>query len=215
MKLRRSLTVWKPALGGRLVVPITSTSPVQIATIRPGVLPVRSHRTARRVDIERLPSGPARASVTVLSTHRIDAGRAALAQAKVVVAVGQGVQPDHYDQLQPLLSALGGAEMAATRKVTDRGWMPRSRQIGVTGLSVGPRLFVSIGASGRFNHATGFQTARVVLALNIDPSADVFGVADVGLIGPWSDSVRALVATLESDQRIVSALTDIVPSPDA
>ena len=75
-----------------------------------------------------------------------------------VVGVGIGVDPADYPSLDPLLAALG-AELGATRKVTDNGWLPRARQIGITGRSVAPRLFVSIGASGKFNHSIGVRAA--------------------------------------------------------
>ena len=81
-----------------------------------------------------------------------------LAEAHTVIGVGMGVPPDAYDDLEPLRTLLG-AELGATRKVTDKGWLPRSRQIGITGRSIAPRLFVSIGASGKFNHAVGLRAA--------------------------------------------------------
>jgi len=190
------LIVWKPALGGQLVVPITSNSPVQVATIRPGVLPVRPLRDASEPEIERVPNGaPVPARVRIHRTDIVDDGAAGLAGAEVVLAVGQGVRPDDYAELEPLRSLLG-ASMAATRKVTDEGWMPRSRQVGVTGLSLSPRLLVSIGASGRFNHAVGFSTAAHVFAVNRDPDAEIFGLCDVGVVGDWRSVVPDVVAAL-------------------
>ena len=73
-----------------------------------------------------------------------------------MIGVGRGVPPDEYDALEPL-RALLGAELGATRKVTDEGWLPRARQVGITGRSIAPRLFVSIGASGKFNHTVGLR----------------------------------------------------------
>ncbi len=85
-----------------------------------------------------------------------------------VIGVGQGVAPEDYPLLEPLRDVLG-AELAATRKVTDQGWLPRARQIGITGRSIAPRLFVVLGASGKFNHMVGVRAARSVLAINTDP----------------------------------------------
>ena len=87
-----------------------------------------------------------------------------------MIGVGQGVDPADYPLLDPLTAALG-AELAATRKVTDQGWLPRARQIGITGRTIAPRLFVSIGASGKFNHMVGVRTAGTILAINHDPDA--------------------------------------------
>lgn len=189
------LTVWKPALGGRLLAPITSSSPVQMATIRPGVLPARAPREARA---QRLAwNGVRRHAPRVRVTHvaEVDDGRAALAGADVVIGVGQGVAPDRYGLLDPLVQRLG-AVLGATRKVTDRGWMPRSRQIGITGSAIAPHLYVSVGASGRYNHACGFAAAATVLAVNADPDAEIFEHADVGIVGDWATIVAELAAAM-------------------
>ncbi|HWL42694.1 MAG TPA: FAD-binding protein [Ilumatobacter sp.] len=189
------LTVWKPALGGRLVAPITSTSPVQMATIRPGALPPRAARQA--VAKQFAWSGARRHGrrVQVTDTIEVDTGRAALAAADVVIGVGQGVDPERYALLEPLAARLG-AVIGATRKVTDRGWMPRSRQIGITGSAISPRLYISVGASGRYNHSCGFAAATTVLAVNADPDAEIFDHADVGIVGDWAAVVAELAASV-------------------
>ncbi len=112
-----------------------------------------------------------------------------------MVGVGQGVAPEEYPLLDPLRDLLG-AELAATRKVTDRGWLPRARQIGITGRSIAPRLYVVFGASGKFNHMVGVRAARTVLAVNSDPDALVFQAADVGIVGDWREVVPLLVAEI-------------------
>ena len=135
-----------------------------------------------------------RGRVTVLEESRDDEVGALLA-ATAVVAVGQGVAPEEYDALEPLSKVLG-AELAATRKVTDKGWMPRGRQIGITGHSVAPALYVAIGVSGKFNHMVGTRGAGVVVAINSDPEAPVFGCADIGIVGDWHEVVPSLVDAL-------------------
>jgi electron transfer flavoprotein alpha subunit len=119
-----------------------------------------------------------------------------LATAQVVVGVGTGVSPDEYAGLQPLLTALG-AELAATRKVTDKGWQPRSRQVGITGRSISPSLYAAIGLSGKFNHMVGVRGAGKILAVNTDPNALVFDSADIGIVADWHQAVPLLVAALE------------------
>ena len=81
--------------------------------------------------------------------------------------MGAGVPPDEYDALQPLLKVLG-AELAGTRKVTDKGWLPRARQVGITGHSVAPALYVALGVQGKFNHVIGTRSAGTVVAVNLD-----------------------------------------------
>jgi electron transfer flavoprotein alpha subunit len=137
---------------------------------------------------------PARGRVRVLSRRRDDDVEV-LARSDVVIGVGTGVRPDEYSVLSPLAAMLG-AELAATRKVTDKGWAPRARQVGITGRSIGPRLYVALGLSGKFNHMVGVRAAGTVLAVNADPEAPVFSHADVGLVADWRDVVPLLERAL-------------------
>ncbi len=188
------LVSFKPAFGGRLVAAVTARSTVQMVTVRPGVLGLRAPRTGpRRLPVERV-DAPCSGSVRVLDQGRDDDVDALLA-APSVVCVGQGVSPEHYIELEPLVERLGGA-LGATRKVTDRGWLPRSRQIGLTGHSVAPALFLALGISGRFNHMVGARGAGAIVAVDVDPRASVFEWADVGIVGDWRLAVRALLAEL-------------------
>ena len=126
-----------------------------------------------------------------------------LAAAATVVGVGAGVDPADYGQLAPLLDVLG-AELAATRKVTDQGWQSRSRQIGLTGRSLAPRLYVAVGLSGKFNHLIGVRGAGMIVAINADPAAKVFAGADIGIVGDWHEVVPLLVAAIAYDGRVDS-----------
>ena len=117
-----------------------------------------------------------------------------------VIGVGTGVKPEEYGQLSPLAAVLG-AELAATRKVTDRGWAPRSRQVGITGRSIAPRLYVALGLSGKFNHMVGVRAAGTILAVNEDPEAPVFAHCDVGIVGDWHEVVPLLQDALRRQAR--------------
>jgi electron transfer flavoprotein alpha subunit len=128
--------------------------------------------------------------VRVLSERRDDDVET-LARAEVVIGVGTGVSPDEYGRLSPL-AALLGAELGATRKVTDKGWAPRSRQVGITGRSIAPRLYVALGLSGKFNHMVGVRAAGTILAVNPDREAPVFGHCDIGVVGDWHEVVPLL-----------------------
>ena len=188
------LVAWKPAFGGQVVAAITATSPVQMATVRPGMLPRRAPRQDGAL-LTRLAVTPRR-RVRILATARDD-DTSALAEASVVVGVGSGLPPEEYVHLRPLLDVLG-AELGATRKVTDRGWQPHSRQIGITGRSVAPNLYVAIALSGKFNHMVGVRSAGTILAINDDRAVPVFAGADVGIVADWREAVPALVAELRS-----------------
>lgn len=183
------LVAWKPAFGGALVAAIQSRTDPQMATVRAGMLPQLTPRSVVApvvaLPVER------RGRVQLLARTRDD-DLDVLAEAQAVVGVGQGIEPDEYPLLDPLLQVLG-AELAATRKVTDRGWLPRARQVGITGRSIAPRLYVLLGASGKFNHMVGVRAARTVLAINPDPDAPAFEMADVGIVGSWHEVLPALV----------------------
>jgi electron transfer flavoprotein alpha subunit len=187
------LIAWKPAFGGRLVAAIVASSPVQLATVRAGVLHPPLPRPPKPIAVSTVAVSP-RGRVELLGRQRED-DLDDLASAARVVGVGTGVPPDEYGALEPLLEVLG-AELAATRKVTDKGWLPRARQVGITGRSIKPQLYVSIGASGKFNHAIGFRSAATVLAVNPDPDALIFDVADIGIVADWRDVVPVLTTAL-------------------
>jgi len=191
------LISWKPAFGGRMVAAITARSPVQLATVRPGIFSLRTPRPvagglpATRIDVQ------PRGRFEVTGQGRDDEVEALLA-ANTVVSVGTGVSPDDYPKLQPLILSLG-AELAATRKVTDKGWLPRARQVGLTGQSVDPALFVAIGASGKFNHMVGARGAGTIMAINRDPAAPVFDWVDIGIVADWQAVVPLLTAALAAE----------------
>lgn len=188
------LVSWKPAFGGRLVAAITARSPLQLATVRPGILSVR---TPRLVDGE-LPclrfNVEPRGRLEVTGEGRDDEIEALLT-ANAVVSVGTGVSPDDYPRLQPLLRCLG-AELAASRKVTDKGWLPHARQVGLTGQSVDPALFVAVGISGKFNHMVGARGAGTIVAVNNDPGAPVFDWVDIGIVADWQEVLPLLTGAL-------------------
>ena len=189
------LIAWKPAFGGKLVAAITASSPIQIATVRAGALPLLEPRTVH-AEFERRPVTP-RGRIRINSRERDDE-LDALASARVVIGVGLGVAREDYPKLDPLRTLLG-AELAGTRKVTDQGWLPRSRQVGVTGRAIAPGLYIALGVSGKFNHSMGFRRAGTVLAINSDPEAMIFDLADGSIVGDWREIVPRLVDELKKD----------------
>ncbi len=179
------LVAAKPAFSGALVADVTCTSATSLVSVRPGVLPLGSRRQHHApVTIHQIAS---RGRIHVVSERRDDDVEV-LARAEVVIGVGAAVQPNEYEMLSPL-AALLGAELAATRKVTDKGWAPRARQVGITGRSIAPRLYVALALSGKFNHLVGVRAAGTILAINNDPEALVFGHCDVGIVGDWREVV--------------------------
>jgi electron transfer flavoprotein alpha subunit len=188
------LVAWKPAFGGQLVAAIHADSVTQMATVRAGML-AELHPREHRASVDELAITP-RGRVQILARTRDD-DLDLLAEATAVIGIGQGIAPEDYPLLEPLRLLLG-AELAATRKVTDRGWLPRARQVGITGRSIAPRLYVVLGASGKYNHMVGVRAARTVVAVNTNPDALVFDVADVGIVGDWREVVPLLVREIQS-----------------
>ena len=195
----QQLVSWKPAFGGRLVAAIRSTSAIQMATVRPGVLSRPEPRKPRLPSIERH-AVEAASRVRVISRRRNDQ-LDTLTMASRVVGVGMGIPPERYPELDSMLAVLG-AELATTRKVTDKGWLPHARQVGITGRSIAPNLYIGIAVSGNFNHTCGIQAAGTVMAINSDPQAAIFEHADIGIVADWADSVPLLV----------KAFGDLLPS---
>lgn len=192
------LIAWKPAFGGNMLAPISAESPVQMVTVRRGVLPLRQPRTGHTPQasvIEAHQTGR-------LRIHAIDHADDVepLLAARCVIGVGQSVPEDALGDLEPLRVTLQ-AELAATRKVTDKGWLPRARQVGVTGITIAPDLYVAIGISGKFNHTVGIRSAGLILAINNDPAAPIFDVADIGVVADWREAVPCLVDRLARLER--------------
>ncbi|MGV9347390.1 FAD-binding protein [Streptomyces spiralis] len=184
----------KPS-GQATLAEIDSLGPVQIATLRTGSLPLRTPRAMSAAPPVRcldVPPDP----VLQEGPLEPDGDYDALERARVVIGVGQGVDPDRYAELEPLRQLLG-AELAATRKVTDTGRLPHSRQLGITARAIAPELYVALGISGSTRHMSGVERATTVLAVNHDAAAPVFEQCDIGIVADWAEAVRALCAALE------------------
>ncbi len=119
-----------------------------------------------------------------------------LSQAERIVAVGRGIKsPEHLPLAQALAEALG-AELAASRPICDAGWLPMERQIGSSGQTVAPKLYVAVGISGAIQHVVGMKGARTIVAVNKDADAPIFEVADYGYVGDLFEFLPALTAEL-------------------
>jgi len=188
----------KPAFGGNIVAPILTKTRPALATIRPGMLQSAEPDFARAAVVETLPTDHLGAIRTrVIRAERSASAGIGLDNAEIIVGVGMGVgSAESLPALQELAAALG-ASIGATRRVVDAGWLPRQTQIGLTGRSIAPRLYVAVGISGKFNHTVGIQRAGVVLAINNNPEAEIFKQSDYGIVGDWAEVVPALTRALK------------------
>ena len=120
-----------------------------------------------------------------------------LGQAERIVAVGRGIKAQENIAIAERLAKAMGAEIAASRPICDSGWLPMDRQIGSSGQTVAPKLYVALGISGAIQHLVGMKGARTIVAINKDADAPIFEVADYGIVGDLFEIVPALVSELE------------------
>jgi electron transfer flavoprotein alpha subunit len=119
-----------------------------------------------------------------------------LSQAERIVAVGRGIKGQEHLKIAEQLAQALGAELAASRPICDAGWLPMDRQIGSSGQTVSPRLYVALGISGAIQHLVGMKGSRTIVAINKDADAPIFEVADYGIVGDLFEVVPALIAEL-------------------
>jgi electron transfer flavoprotein alpha subunit len=119
-----------------------------------------------------------------------------LSQAERIVAVGRGIKAQEHLALAQQLAQAMGAELAASRPICDSGWLPMDRQIGSSGQTVAPKLYVALGISGAIQHLVGMKGARTIVAINKDPEAPIFEIADYGIVGDLFEVVPAIIAEL-------------------
>ena len=196
-----SLVAMRPLYGGRVqsAVRFTGDGP-WLATVRPGSFdsaPVTSgavpETEAIAVDLT-----PGDTRVKVRETAEKQTGPSNLTAAKVVVSGGRGLkEPDNFKLVEDLARTLDGA-VGATRAVVDAGWRPHHEQIGQTGVTVSPRLYIAVGVSGAVQHNVGMQGSDYVVAINRDPDAPIFKMASFGIVGDVFDVVPALIAALQT-----------------
>jgi len=120
-----------------------------------------------------------------------------LSQAERIVAVGRGIKGQEHLQLARQLAEAMGAELAASRPICDAGWLPMDRQIGSSGQTVAPKLYVALGISGAIQHLVGMKGSRTIVAINKDPEAPIFEIADYGIVGDLFEIVPAMVGELK------------------
>lgn len=185
----------KPAFGGTIVAPILSRTRPEMATVRPGMLHPARPDPSRKADVVRLDvtETPSRVTFVELQTLGGEADEA-FDTATLVLGVGKGLGgPTTLPHVQELAKKLGAA-VAATREVTDAGWLPRQYQVGLTGRAIAPRLYVGLGVSGMMEHMVGLRRAGLIVGINKSPKAPIQKVADITVVA----DVHAILPHLEA-----------------
>jgi electron transfer flavoprotein alpha subunit len=175
----------RPEYAGKLVATVAPTQKPAVLSLRPNVfLPAESPKAGEvetlDVSVAGTDFGAIVREIRAGAAEKLDVG-----EASVVVSGGRGLQsPDNFRLLEELAEAFGGkAAVGASRAVVDAGWRPHAEQVGQTGKTVAPTLYFAVGISGAIQHLAGMRTSRYIVAINKDPEAPIFKVADYGIVG--------------------------------
>lgn len=180
----------RPAFGNSLMADIRSLSEIQMATVRPGTFRPEAQPVEKYTVSEICYDTPEQ--VALMSFGGFADGKP-LSQAEIIVAGGMGVgSKEGFQKLEALAAKLGGA-LAASRTAVDAGFAPYRCQVGMTGVTVCPRLYIAVGISGAVQHLAGMSGSGKVIAINQDPKAPIFDYADYGIVGDWETVIDKLL----------------------
>ncbi len=192
----------RPAIGGNIMATIkTPECRPQMATVRPHSGRPATPQPGRNGEFRRIkPDMEKLKSRTKVVGFEPQTDELSLQDADKVVIVGRGIKrPENLPLIHELCEALGAA-LGATRDVVDRGWLSYPHQVGLSGKTINPKLCVSVGVSGAIQQLAGMQTADNIVAINTDPEAQIFKVADVGIVGDLFEVVPALIEKIKSGE---------------
>lgn len=197
-----TLKITRPVYAGKAFANVSiSASPV-VVSIRPNVFPSEGRAASGSVEAYTPTLGEDAFQTKVLEFQAAEGGTIDVAEASVVVSGGRGLKdPENWKLLEDLRDALGTeAALGASRAVVDAGWRPHGEQVGQTGKTVAPKLYFAVGISGAIQHLAGMRTSGTIVAINKDPDAPIFGVADFGIVGDalevlprLAEEIRALM----------------------
>ncbi len=195
--LNDELVASRPAYAGKLVVKVRIIGSPKIATLRPNAFTAKEQASPKSPTAESFSFSKKESRMTVREFVAPAGKKLDLTEANVIISGGRGMGgPDNYKVLQELADVMGGV-VGASRASVDAGWRPHSDQVGQTGRTVSPTLYIACGISGAIQHKVGMVNSKVIVAINKDPEAPIFGFADYGIVGDVFEVVPALTREMK------------------
>lgn len=193
----------RPAFGGNIMADIISPSArPQMATIRPNVMKIRSPDSSRKAKIISIPVDidPKAMRITIKEIIKTtESGTKSLDEADIIISGGRGMgSAENFKILEDLAETINGV-IGASRAAVDVGWRPRSDQVGQSGKTVSPKLYIACGISGKIQHQVGMKGSDTIIAINTDPEAPIFDIADCGIVGDLFEIIPALNEELKKN----------------
>ena len=193
------LVATRPSYGGSVISKISKNSDKPfVVTVRPKIYPESKDGSGEVID-ESVDASLFEAKMVVTEVKDESAGAVSLTEADVIVSAGRGIKSaENIPMVKDLASALKGA-FGASRAIVDAGWTEYANQVGQTGKTVNPKLYIAVGISGAIQHLVGMQTSLTIVAINKDKDAPIFNIANIGIVGDALEIVPALKKKFEAE----------------
>jgi len=190
-----NLLVSRPVYAGKAVEEVKITSSVKIITLRPNIF-AAGEADGSKAEVKTVDVASVDQALKVVEIKKADE-KLDVAEADIIVAGGRGMKgPEHFNLVEDLAKLLGAAT-GASRAVVDAGWRPHGEQVGQTGKTVSPTLYIALGISGAIQHLAGMRSSKYIVAINKDKDAPIFQVADYGITGDLFEVVPALIEEIK------------------
>ncbi len=190
----------KPVFAGKSYIKVQFNSDKVVLTLRPNVF--KAEKTEGTAEVEKLDAGSLNVTAddfkSIVKETKVSSEKLDVAEASVIVSGGRGLRgPENWNLIEDLAAVLGAAT-GASRAVVDAGWRPHAEQVGQTGKTVSPNLYVACGISGAIQHLAGMSSAKCIVAINKDKDAPIFQIADYGIVGDAFEIIPALTSELKN-----------------
>ncbi len=200
-EVKRLLLQTRPAFGGNIMATITCKNHrPQMATVRPGVFREPEKDPTRKGNVINITPEISESNILthLVKFLKLEKKIVKLEETEVIVSGGRGLKkPENFSLIQELADLLGG-EVGASRAAVDAGWISKDHQVGQTGKTVSPKLYIACGISGAIQHRAGMQTSETIVAINKDPEAPIFKIADIGIVGDLFKVVPEIISVLKA-----------------